>query len=657
MLGDNQRDKDMQRNHTIAILLMTALVLVYFYLVPLPKPVPESAPVEATKTEKPADPVEPVEIDTVSAFEKQVEAVVASEEPESAADPSTIKASIAGLVYDPDTAPAKEYTLGNDHLALIFTDIGARLKQSTVLVEHGAPQSFVPQDPEKQEDQAEYPMGLRFQEKYLGDLLNRLRWTEVASPDERSLQFSISLPEPFNAKITKTFSLSPDHPSVLKVDVSFTNTGSKPRLLGLDQSEASYSLYWAPNVESGDTNNRLAHQQLVWRENGVNTYLRTSKLAPPEEGEYVKVMPAPDWVAVKSAYFVVAMKADYEGAQGWVKGDPENFQLALNVPRTEVPAGATDTRSFEVYLGPAQGASLAAAWPGLKSVLQFFTMFGFMDTFAKAMLYFLTWFHAHIIANYGVAIIVLTLLVRSAMFPLTLKGTKSMKKMQMLGPEMERIKKEVGDDQQEQQRRMMELYKERGVNPLGGCMPMFLQMPVFFAMYRVYATAFEFRGAPFVGWIKDLSAPDALYHLSFSIPVPLMANGIDTINLLPILMGIAMVASSKIMPTSGPVQNPQQKMMMTFMPVMFSFICYNMASGLNLYILTSTVLGMAQNYFIHVSADEVGPKSGTSKKSTSGKKSKPKHFYAAAQARKREAAKEQRREKKKKGRAGKGQDQ
>ncbi|MCF6283786.1 MAG: membrane protein insertase YidC [Candidatus Hydrogenedentes bacterium] len=652
----------MQRNHTIAILLMTALVLVYFYFVPLPQPpTPSPVPAETVTLE---EITEAAETGTVSAFEKQVEAMRATDAPVApAVDASMVEAGIAALLYDPETAPATEYTLANDHLELVFTDVGARLKQSTVLVEHGTPQSFVPQNPEKREDEVAYPMSLRFQEKYLGDLLNGLRWTRVPSQDGASLQFSISLPEPFNATLTKTFALSPDHPSVLHVTVAFTNTGSESQRLGLD-TEASYSLFWAPNVDSGDADNRMAKQELVWREEGANSHFATSKLGPTESGDYAKIMQAPDWVAVKSAYFVVAMKAEYEGAKGWADGDPDNFQVALDVPRVEIAPGATDTREFQVYLGPAQGSSLAAAWPGLKSVLQFFTMFGFMDTFAKILLWLLNFFHGSIWANYGFAIIFLTIVVRTAMFPLTLKGTKNMKKMQKLGPEMERIKKEVGDDQQEQQKRMMALYKERGVNPLGGCMPMILQMPVFFAMYRVYATAFEFRGAPFIGWITDLAEPDALYTLPFAIPIPFMENGINTLNLLPILMGLAMVASTKLMPTSGPVQNPQQKMIMTFMPVMFSVICYNMASGLNLYILTSTVLGIVQNHFIHVGDDEVAPKAGTPGKSPksgksgkSGKKSKPKHFYAAAQARKRETAKEQRREKKKgKKRAGKTQD-
>lgn len=650
MLGDHQRDKEMQRNHTIAILLMTVLVMgwFYFFAPTPPPPSPETPLTPVVGEETPQDPDA-----GRSAIERQMEALRESEAPE-AVDPAEAKTGIAALAYDPAVAPAKEYALNSTHLELVFTDIGARLKQGTVLVENGEAQPLVPEHPGVEEDEFPYPLGLEFQKSYLGDALDQSRWTLVSQSDD-AIEFAIELPEPFHAKIVKTFAIAQDHPNVLQVAVSFTNTRSESRVLGLDQAEAAFALSWSPNVHSGDEDNRMAQQELVWRDEEINTHFATSKLELQPDDDYAKVMPALDWVAIKSAYFVVAMKAEYEGSSAWAKGVPEAFEVAMEVPREEVAAGETLTRDFKVYLGPVQGSSLEAAWPGLKSVLQFFTMFSFMDTFAKGMLYVLNWFYASIIANYGFAIIFLTILVRSAMFPLTLKGMKSMKKMQKLAPEMEKIKEEVGEDQQEMQKRMMELYKERGVNPLGGCMPMLLQMPVFIALYRVYATAFEFRGAPFLGWITDLSEPDALFMLPFTIPVPFTANGIDSFNLLPILMGLAMVASTKLMPTSGPVQNPQQKMMMTLMPVFFSVICYNMASGLNLYILTSTVLGIVQNYFIHVSDDEVSPKPGKSTKAKSGAKSKPRHFYAAAQARKREMAKEKRRDKKK-GRAGKGQD-
>ena len=177
------------------------------------------------------------------------------------------------------------------------------------------------------------------------------------------------------------------------------------------------------------------------------------------------------------------------------------------------------------------------------------------------------------------------------------------------------------------------------MNPLGGCFPILLQMPVFIAFYRMLSNAFELRGADFIFWIKDLSEPDRFCDLPFAIPLPMTEAVIDSFNVLPLLMGIAMVLSQKLMPTSGPVQNQQQKIMMTMMPVIFSVICYNMPAGLNLYILTSTVLGMVQNYFVHVSDDDVK----TKKKKVA---KRPKHFYAAAQQKKKEMAKEARRDKK-----------
>jgi len=216
---------------------------------------------------------------------------------------------------------------------------------------------------------------------------------------------------------------------------------------------------------------------------------------------------------------------------------------------------------------------------------------------------------------------------------------KSMKKMQLLGPEMEALKKEHSSNPQEMNKKMMELYRERGVNPLGGCLPMLLQMPIFIALYRMLWSAYELRGAPFMLWIEDLSQPDRLLHMPWMAGIPLLGSSLVYLNLLPILMAAAMVLNSKMMPTGGAMQNPQQKMMMTIMPVMFAFFTYNMAAGLNLYILTSTVLGMVQQKFTHVEEKEL------EKKKTIGKRQ---HFYTAAKARQRQAARDAKKEGKRK---------
>jgi YidC/Oxa1 family membrane protein insertase len=187
---------------------------------------------------------------------------------------------------------------------------------------------------------------------------------------------------------------------------------------------------------------------------------------------------------------------------------------------------------------------------------------------------------------------------------------------------------------------MMELYRERGVNPFGGCLPLLLQMPVFITLYRMLWSAFELRRAPFL-WMVDLSEPDRLFKLPFSIPIPFSGGNLDAVNLLPILGAVAMLLSTEFMnPSATAMQNPQQKMMMRFMPVIFSVFMYNLASGLNLYILISTILGIAQSQIIQRMDIKVDT---TKKKTTTAHR--PQHFYAAAQARKRDAARETRREK------------
>ncbi|MCL4693836.1 MAG: membrane protein insertase YidC, partial [Candidatus Hydrogenedentes bacterium] len=273
---------------------------------------------------------------------------------------------------------------------------------------------------------------------------------------------------------------------------------------------------------------------------------------------------------------------------------------------------------------------LTAAWPTLDTGLRFFEWPEIMNWFAIKLLALLNWFHG-IIPNYGIAIILLTVLVRTAMFPLTIKQMRSMKRMQLLAPEMEKIKQECGEDPQEMNRRMMEMYKERGVNPLGGCFPMLLQLPVFIALYRMLWSSYELRGAPFVLWINDLSEPDRLLRVPVLENIPFVGEHIQYLNVLPILCAVAMIVSTKLMPMSGPMQNPQQKAMMTIMPIFFSLICYSFAAGLNLYILTSTVLGIAQNRLIRVSETDVPEKKPVRKK---------RHWYAAAQAKRRQVAKE-----------------
>ena len=629
MLGDENRDKQMLRNQFLAILLMTLLVIGWSYFF-MPTYVPEQTDPEQITREWEA----PEERDPV---DRVMESLETERSPE---DDSPLAGQLPPRVTEAELpSPDEDIVLSNDHIVLHFTPVGARLREAhLVLRADGTDTVQLVPDQSGLGANAVYPMGLMFMEDFLGDALDHRHWDYTPGEDGKSVMFSIEVPE--LVRIEKHFALS-DRPMVLDVDVSFTNLESRPRLLGLDTREPAYSLYWGPNVESGDAD-RGVQQEVLWRRDETLDSFPTANLSLPQAGDpFSERVLSPDFVAIKSAFFAVAMRPDFDEAHGWALGTPERFRVGVGAPRMDIPAGGTDQRSFQVYLGPTQLDALRGAWDGLDSVLQFFTMFGFMDWFAKLLLGVLNWFYGSAIANYGLAIIFLTVVVRTIMFPLTYKSMISMKKMQKLAPEMEKIKKEVGEDAQEMQKRMMALYKERNVNPLGGCLPLLLQMPVFIALYRMLWSAFELRRAPFILWIEDLSEPDRLFSLPFSIPVPFAQTPLDSFNLLPILMGLAMVASMKLMPTTT-VQSPQQKMIMTLMPIVFSVICYNMASGLNLYILTSTLLGIAQNFFIHRVDIDVDVK----KKKQPAKK--PRNFYAAAQVKKREMAREAKQNKKKK---------
>ena len=202
-----------------------------------------------------------------------------------------------------------------------------------------------------------------------------------------------------------------------------------------------------------------------------------------------------------------------------------------------------------------------------------FGIWGFFAVWIlKGLQYFYTWF-----PNYGVSIILLTLLIRLITFPLQWKSFVSMKKLQIVQPELTKIREKFKDDPQRMQKESMELFKRSGANPLGGCLPLLLQMPVFFAFYKVLYSAVELVDAPFMLWIHDLSNKDPYY-------------------VLPLLMTGAMFLQQKLTPNT--ISDPVQKKVMMFMPLVFGFIMKDLPSGLSLYIFVSTIFGILQQLLV-----------------------------------------------------------
>ncbi len=213
------------------------------------------------------------------------------------------------------------------------------------------------------------------------------------------------------------------------------------------------------------------------------------------------------------------------------------------------------------------------------------------DILAKPCLWFMNFLYS-IIPNYGLAIIILTIATKIALWPLGTKSYKSMAQMKKIQPLMMEIRKKYKNDKKKMNEETMALYKTYKVNPVGGCLPMLVQIPVFFALYRMLYEAIELRHAHFLGWITDLSAPDRLFHFSFSIPFMQPPYGIPV---LTIIMGATMFLQQQMSPSVG---DATQAKMMKFMPIIFTVIFINFSSGLVLYWLINNILSIAQQHYI-----------------------------------------------------------
>ena len=210
---------------------------------------------------------------------------------------------------------------------------------------------------------------------------------------------------------------------------------------------------------------------------------------------------------------------------------------------------------------------------------------------AKPLLYALRFFHKYV-GNWGLAIIILTILIKVLFWPLTHKSYKSMKEMQKLQPYMAKLREKHKGNKEQLNKELMSLYKTYKVNPVGGCLPMVIQIPVFFALFRILGNSIELRHAPFIFWINDLSAPDRLFSFAFKIPFMSPPYGIP---ILTLLMGASMLIQQKMTPTPG---DPTQAKIMMFLPVVFTVMFINFPSGLVLYWLVNNILSIGQQYRI-----------------------------------------------------------
>tara|TARA_B100000287_G_scaffold226581_1_gene213757 strand:- start:36 stop:1640 length:1605 start_codon:yes stop_codon:yes gene_type:complete len=291
-----------------------------------------------------------------------------------------------------------------------------------------------------------------------------------------------------------------------------------------------------------------------------------------------------NWVATRSKYFLAATiateEAEFLGASiSAANNKSELYDLSIYLnPNTN--------NSFSFYLGPLEYERIKGLGVDLESTMDF--GWAIIRPISKGVLWALKSMHNYI-PNYGVVLIIFSVLVKLAVYPLTKKSYESTRAMQALTPELNKLKEKYKNNQQKLQQAQMDLYKKKGVNPFGTCLPMLLQMPLLFALFTVFRSTIELRGEPFIWWIKDLSAPDIIFYLPFKIP--LYGNYVCA---LPILMAVSMYAQQKMMMTGGTAQQDQQRIMQYFMMGFFFLIFNSFPSGLNLYYTLFNLLTIVQ---------------------------------------------------------------
>ncbi|MDP2575024.1 membrane protein insertase YidC [Vibrio penaeicida] len=294
------------------------------------------------------------------------------------------------------------------------------------------------------------------------------------------------------------------------------------------------------------------------------------------------------WAAMIQHYFAAAWIPEQQpGTRLYTRVIGNKGDIGVRIPDITIANGATGSVESTLWVGPKLQDDMAAVAPHLDLVVDY----GWLWFIAKPLHWLLSAIQG-IVVNWGVAIMVLTFIVRGAMYPLTKAQYTSMAKMRMLQPKLQAMRERIGDDRQRMSQEMMELYKKEKVNPLGGCLPILLQMPIFIALYWALMESVELRHSPFFGWITDLSAQDPYY-------------------ILPVLMGASMFLIQRMSPST--ITDPMQQKIMNFMPLMFTFFFLWFPSGLVLYWLVSNVVTVIQQTLIYRALEKKGLHTKTAK--------------------------------------------
>jgi YidC/Oxa1 family membrane protein insertase len=465
--------------------------------------------------------------------------------------------------------PERTIEVDSDLYVAVFTTHGARLKSFKLnKYRQNADKNSPPYEMVQVPPGGHLPLGAVLTRE--GNVVDDADFSYETNSPEKIKATGAEATAVFDAKapdgttITKTFTFKPSS-YVFTMDLAVSG-GPAPSQIGVSMSQplTSHGYYDIPALEAD-----VADKSFTEAEKDLK------KGVPPKSGPIT-------YAGFGDQYFLAV----------FLPQDPKVGSLVMAYAGDEAIAqllfdGTTRIRN-EVYMGPKLLEALESANPALTKAITF----GWAGILAIIFLRVLKLFH-YIAPNYGVDIVLLTVALRVALLPISIRSQRSMMKMQRLQPQIQRLRDKLKDNNEQLQKEMVDLYKRNHVNPLGGCAPMALQLPIFIGMYEALRNSVELRHAPFLGWINDLSTPDCL-HISWMPQLPLThCHGLPV---LVLLMGLTSFIQQYMTPTTP---DPNQQRMMMLTPLIFTIMLINFPAGLALYYLSSNLLGVIQQYFLN----------------------------------------------------------
>jgi YidC/Oxa1 family membrane protein insertase len=497
-----------------------------------------------------------------------------------------------------DTVSVQNVVLETDLLHATFSTKGAVLR-SLKLKEHKDKDGFVDMVKTGTSDDGAFSLAFGGADAKPLDAVFRVR-----KKDNNTLEFfkefQISGYENSTFRLTKSFSMRPGEYLVL-LDVTLENVDNPNQYLPLNFNNVAYTLGYGPQI--GPDFEKL---------DGQHDYRKFYVYADGKRkdvgvngGKEKELDQKANWVGIVGKYFALLAAPVYSDFQVTLSSRPmegisQSSMLFISKP---VIKSSKNTDSYRFFAGPKVSRDLGRYNDKEKNAFGIQNMqfdealdsnifLGWLENILK----FLLRIFYGIIPNWGVAIILVTIAVKVITFPLTQKSYKSTGRMQSLAPKMEELKKKYKDNPAKLNQETADLYKREGINPMSGCLPMLLQIPIFFAMYGLFSNHFDLRGAAFLPpWITDLSAPESIWSFApFKLPIV----GWSDLRLLPVLFVATQLLSGTMMQTPGTGSNAQMKMMTYGIPIVFFFVLYDVPSGLLVYWIVMNVLTIVQQMFI-----------------------------------------------------------